>query len=60
VRIDEGHFNRWSTRVLIEGRSYAGLAQLLRDDGYVVAADTTRFTAEWPVRVTTTGSSPST
>lgn len=46
VRIDEGHFNRWSTRVLIEGRSYAGLAQLLRNDGYVITADTTRFSPE--------------
>jgi hypothetical protein len=46
VRVDEGHFNRWSTRVLIEGRSYAGFAQLLRNDGYVVAGDTTRFSPE--------------
>lgn len=46
VRVDEGHFNRWSTRVLIEGRSYAGFAELLRNDGYIVAADTSRFTPE--------------
>ncbi len=46
VRVDEGHFNRWSTQVRLEGRSYAGFAALLRNDGYVVAADTTRFTLE--------------
>jgi len=46
VRIDEGHFNRWSTRIRIEGRSYAGFAELLRNDGYVVTPDTTRFTPE--------------
>lgn len=51
VRIDEGHFNRWSTKPADAGqaalgRTYGGLAELLRNDGYVVTADTTRFTAE--------------
>ena len=51
VRIDEGHFNRWSTRPAdvgqaALGRTYGGLAELLRNDGYTVTADTTRFTLE--------------
>ncbi|MGH7751587.1 MAG: DUF4350 domain-containing protein, partial [Gemmatimonadales bacterium] len=51
VRIDEGHFNHWSTKPANEGqavlgRTYAGLAAVLRNDGYVVTADTTRFTPE--------------
>jgi hypothetical protein len=51
VRVDEAHFNRWSTKPAdvgqaALGRTYGGLAELLRNDGYVVTADTTRFTLD--------------